>query len=448
MKQLTKTPFRSIIRSANFTLKNYIILVLTAGLVVFAFNANAQTTSLNCKLTSQCFEITYNSYIKNSNNTVTLNFSVKTNCASSLSYIAFQLPSGAKATNAKNSNSKFTYSVENSTLSPFNSIKFEAINAEGFKNGATDNFSYTITAAQFSQLSNILVEAKASTIVGRVTFLPQSCAPVPLKVAGPELMEAKSTVTYTIEKADETATYEWTAPAGWEIISGQGTKSITVKVGEQSGEIKVRNINNNSVGSLPVTSYSVLPPTLPVSLVSFTAINQGGKIVLSWVTSSERDNKEFVIERSNDGINYQPIGTVNGNGTTTTTQKYSFSDASTASGTVYYRIKQIDFDGAYENSKTISVKSIATPTTFKANAAYPNPFQSELSVTLSTALKSSVSISLYDLNGKLVKAETATALEGTNQYKLQNLETLAKGTYILKVNQDNQTSTQRVVKSN
>jgi hypothetical protein len=90
--------------------------------------------------------------------------------------------------------------------------------------------------------------------------------------------------------------------------------------------------------------------SLPVNLVEFNARATGSTIQLSWRTASETDNAGFHIERSSNGMSWQDIGFVAGNGTVSKVQDYHFQDISPILGLNYYRLRQIDFDGKTEHS--------------------------------------------------------------------------------------------------
>ncbi|MFD2248386.1 SGNH/GDSL hydrolase family protein [Pontibacter ruber] len=101
---------------------------------------------------------------------------------------------------------------------------------------------------------------------------------------------------------------------------------------------------------------------LPVELFDFKGIVAKSGIQLHWKTASETNNAHFNIERSEDGKNFKVIGKVNGSGNSNTTLAYTFTDKSAHTGTLYYRLKQVDFDGQYETSNVIAVNRHTTGT--------------------------------------------------------------------------------------
>ncbi len=156
---------------------------------------------------------------------------------------------------------------------------------------------------------------------------------------------------------------------------------------------------------------------LPVELLFVKAIVTEAQLVkILWATASETNNKGFEIEKSSDGIDWTYTGYVEGNGTTSESHNYSFTDPSPPFPNGYYRLKQIDFDGAYEYSKIVSVKGEWSDNVI----VYPNPFEDHLTMTGVSAFE------LYTLGGQMiVKAE----LDETNEYWFRGLK---KGTYILR----------------
>lgn len=126
-------------------------------------------------------------------------------------------------------------------------------------------------------------------------------------------------------------------------------------------------VTNSAVPGLTLTTENEVVTTLPVTLVSFSASNEGDQNNLAWKTSFESNSQGFDVERSWDGKKFDKIGFVAGSGDSNRGSDYSFLDKSPLFNS-YYRLKQLDFDGTFAYSKVISVKS--------PNAeivAYPNP---------------------------------------------------------------------------
>jgi hypothetical protein len=95
---------------------------------------------------------------------------------------------------------------------------------------------------------------------------------------------------------------------------------------------------------------------LPVELLFFSATAHNQKqVILNWATASELNNDFFTVERSIDGLNWEVVEFVNGNGTTPLRNDYSTTDIRPFTGLSYYRLKQTDFDGAFEYSYIVSV---------------------------------------------------------------------------------------------
>ncbi len=120
--------------------------------------------------------------------------------------------------------------------------------------------------------------------------------------------------------------------------------------------------------------------TLPVKLLSFkTSIVGEGRTQIDWETASELNNEGFYIEKSIDGLAFESIGFVEGNGTTDQYQRYQFFDQS-ANSSSYYRLRQVDFDGQYEFSP-ISFVEVKMGTAINQIGIYPNPVVSNFSFT-------------------------------------------------------------------
>ncbi len=153
----------------------------------------------------------------------------------------------------------------------------------------------------------------------------------------------------------------------------------------------------------------------PVELTSFTASVSENSVNLNWQTATESNNSGFSIERLKDSkierINeWENIGFVEGQGTTTEPQSYTFTDNDIVSGKVKYRLKQIDFDGTFAYSNEIDVDVNLTPKEFVLHQNYPNPFNPTTKIkftipvveTRHASSQHAVSLKVYDILGNEV----------------------------------------------
>ncbi|MEL6945574.1 MAG: hypothetical protein AAFO82_23205, partial [Bacteroidota bacterium] len=144
------------------------------------------------------------------------------------------------------------------------------------------------------------------------------------------------------------------------------TVSSTVTVG---GETKTVSVSNTA--SIMINSQ--IP--LPVELLVFKVTAQAEHISLPWSTASEINNDRFVLERSEDAKFFKVIGELKGQGTTLSKNQYDYQDEEVISNVMYYyRIKQVDFDGAFEYSPTVNV---IIKDDNKATKLYPNPVRED-----------------------------------------------------------------------
>jgi len=124
----------------------------------------------------------------------------------------------------------------------------------------------------------------------------------------------------------------------------------------------------------PVTSNGsgafVAGIPLPLSLLSFTAVQQEGKVTAYWQTAFEKNIASFVVERSTDGKTFSKVSEQIMPANTAAQHDYSWSDKQPATGTSYYRLRISEFDGSSSLSGTTVVNAgIRNATT----ALFPNP---------------------------------------------------------------------------
>ncbi len=177
-----------------------------------------------------------------------------------------------------------------------------------------------------------------------------------------------------------------------------------------------------------VTQINVIVTVeLPVSLSLFKATKRDQQVVLDWRTESENNNKGFFIERSTgQKEDWTRLGFVAGDGNAVIQHVYSFLDVDPKSGVNYYRLKQTDFDGAYEYSEVVSVE-INDLLKFSIS---PNPSQGvNCRIVLHNTVQGVAKISLLNSNGKLVSRQESN-LKNTKEQEINlNVAGLSPGVY-------------------
>lgn len=178
---------------------------------------------------------------------------------------------------------------------------------------------------------------------------------------------------------------------------------------------------------------------LPVELISFEGHVVGNKeIRLDWVTAQEIDNEKFIVQKSENGLDWSPIGEVLGVGNSDDDVYYTFTDKDPDVGVNYYRLKQVDFDGTSALSEEIPVEFMSTHLlTFNT---FPNPATSTISVAGLEESEGPIWYKLSDINGRVL-------LNGpfNNEIGMINVEEVSKGTYFLEIQSGTKSNRSKVI---
>gem|GEM_PF-1656897 len=209
------------------------------------------------------------------------------------------------------------------------------------------------------------------------------------------------------------------------------------------------NIEDYREGSLAIP--------LPVKLLNFDGerVSETPTTVnLVWSTASEINNKEFIVERSIDGINYYAIGTVTGNGSTQVKTNYSFDDLNAPASTIYYRLHQFDYNGdnEYHKVEVVSAVNVATMgTNFKLNTEvkiWPNPVANteKLHLQVSNTPEGYNTITVINMQGAAVSSTSYYISNQSSNVIDLNIESLNAGLYMVNiVTANGESVTKRVI---
>ncbi|OGU84985.1 MAG: hypothetical protein A2W11_14020 [Ignavibacteria bacterium RBG_16_35_7] len=162
---------------------------------------------------------------------------------------------------------------------------------------------------------------------------------------------------------------------------------------------------NQLVNRFPISFRfldSVMNVAVPVELTSFTAIANGKEVTLSWSTTTELNNQGFEVQRKFSSNDFVTIGSVKGNGTTTSPNHYSFLDKLIDPGKYFYRLKQVDLNGTFEYSNVIEVE-VRTLDKFTLEQNYPNPFNPVTTIGYVLQEKSNAKLTLLNSLGEEIE---------------------------------------------
>jgi hypothetical protein len=202
------------------------------------------------------------------------------------------------------------------------------------------------------------------------------------------------------------------------------------------------------VSKLQMTiTYTNIPDgVLPVELTSFDALIDGSDVVLAWETASETNNAGFEVQQLVGG-SYQAIGFVSGFGTTNEAQSYSYRIANVAAGTHSFRLKQIDFDGAFAYSDVVKAE-LALNGMFAFAPAAPNPFNPQTQFSLTVGRQQFVRLAVYDMIGRQVALLHEGSLEAQEAHLFRfEANNLPSGRYFIQATGEFFSSAQAVVLS-
>jgi Secretion system C-terminal sorting domain len=260
----------------------------------------------------------------------------------------------------------------------------------------TDDFTIILHADNAGQPGAVLfsasgLEATSRVSTGVVLFgvneymftFDFSATPIPVVAAG----------TYWLEIFNNSVQ---SGNFFWETGNPDATHGIVGSVWTTTTPGVTWNIDTATDLSLQINGDD----NVPVEFTSFTANANFGVVDLQWITATETNNQGFEVQRST-GNEFETIAFVQGQGTTTESQVYTYSDNSVQVGSYTYRLKQLDFDGTTNYSNEIEV-NVPAPAVFTLDQNYPNPFNPSTQIAFRLAVDSKVSLKVFNVLGQEV----------------------------------------------
>jgi len=316
-----------------------------------------------------------------------------------------------------------------------------------------------VTGVEFS--ITVSVEIAASTTDKRTITTTLNMNAVPKVVADASIVEiprggvspaitvtasgfaAGAAVTFNVAQTGGTATISNTDAAASTVLTASGAGFATADVTASDG--------TTTTAAVSVT----FSEQVPAELAAFGGSVLEQAVNLNWTTTSQTNNAGWMVMRSTDGITYEVVSDLlPGAGTSDAVLNYGFEDHNVPGvETVYYRLDQIDLDGAIHSSAPIEVILGARfqnlPTEF-GTRIYPNPFNPATTIAYDLPSDSAVSIVIYGALGQEVR-RLVTEQKSAGRYSIQwdaldNFgRSVGSGVYIAKVEAGQFTASQKML---
>ncbi len=237
-----------------------------------------------------------------------------------------------------------------------------------------------------------------------------------------------------------------------------GANKAYMQILDSNGVKKLSGLGNpiaayghNVSGNLPVSNnhdilfltpgfakYVPFGNILPISLIGFTAENNGKINLLNWKTAFGANMQYFTVERGNNGYSFAPIGRVPAAANSDAgTNTYRYGDAAIYSHDIFYRLKCVDADGEYSYSNIVSIhKGIIS-----SMRIAPNPATNNCIIYFEKATDGQSVMNIFSLDGKLLKRQSLAA----GQYQVSlDVSNLAAGSYFISLQANGKTSVQKL----
>ena len=218
-------------------------------------------------------------------------------------------------------------------------------------------------------------------------------------------------------------------------VSCSIAQTIVISPGAELNVINNADIcaqNGNISGNL-TGNGSQCGIAMPVKLTSYFSTVNKNYVNIFWITETEINNSGFDIEKKFSGGDWQKIGFANGNGTTQSQKKYTFTDLNQKAGKYNYRLKQIDYNGNFTYYQLPQDITIIAPVLYTISQNYPNPFNPITKIDFEIPENAKIILSIFDITGRLI----ATPVNGKKEAGYYSVDfdgsNLSSGVYFYKI---------------
>ncbi|MCX6275138.1 MAG: T9SS type A sorting domain-containing protein [Bacteroidetes bacterium] len=216
---------------------------------------------------------------------------------------------------------------------------------------------------------------------------------------------------------------------GWTVVKAtSGSCAFALAGNCNAASTAAATIRTNLTGFSDFTTVQSQTP-LPIELLSFDARTNNSGVLCSWITATETNNDHFDVERSKTGVTFSKIGEMKGYGAGTSVHnmEYKYQDEDVCTGTLYYRLKQVDIDGRYTYSDIVAVSC--------KNALLslaPNPARTNINLNFFEPQAGNITVEVSDIIGQVLLTKAFEIEKGYND-RIVDISSLANGVYYLKI---------------
>lgn len=223
-----------------------------------------------------------------------------------------------------------------------------------------------------------------------------------------------------------------------EVIGRQNISINTEVIHESYGnDYVVGGTFDNGLSGFTVGAVAI---ALPVNWLDFQVVETKGGVRLDWATFNEHNNRFFEVQKSADGVNFTPVHTLPAKGGENIKTDYSYVYLTSETGKIFFRIKQVDYDGKQGFSEVRIINlfndSDGVP------SLYPIPARDYFRIDFKKAV-SEVYIEILSADLKLFFAEKVNEIL---KEKIIYTNRLAAGTYFVRITTGDNRYVQKMIK--
>lgn len=212
-------------------------------------------------------------------------------------------------------------------------------------------------------------------------------------------------------------------------VAGAGTNATPI----------VKRSAMSGFSQFAIGSTSANP--LPVTLTYLNADCTDNGVEVKWQTASENNSDFYAVERSLDGQNWNEIAVKAAAGNSTILLNYSIIDEDRMASTRYYRLNQVDKNGA-----SLVYGPISSSCSFNEMSVtvFPNPASSNVTIAVQTPTVGLVELNIHAMDGKLIAHSSAMLNSGSTALPF-NLEGNKSGVYLVSITLNGQTNIEKLI---